>query len=118
MDSVTSPPGLSTTIERIFLELADVARPIVGDDQLGRFLGEAVEALALLGRHGVEESFGQLAHILSAPAQGRHLDRDDMQPVVKVLTEAGGLDLGQRILVGGAHEAHVDQLQRAASGPG
>ena len=40
-----------------------------------------------------------------------------MQPVEEVGAEASGLDLGERIAVGGADDAHVDPLQFAAADP-
>ena len=43
------------------------------------------------------------------------MDRQDVQPVEQVGAEAPGLDLGERIAIGGADDAHVDPLQLAAA---
>ncbi len=49
----------------------------------------------------------QLRHVLPPLTQGRHADRYDGEPVIQVLAEAPGRDLGLQVAVGGGDDAHV-----------
>src|ERR1700761_3505111 len=77
--------------------------------------GEALEIGAFLFVELGEEVAGDEQDVLVALAQGRQLDRDDVQPVVEILAEAPGLDLGQGIAVGGADDADIDLLGDVAA---
>ena len=47
-------------------------------------------------------------HIISSFAQGRHVDRENTQPIVQVLAELSFLYRGEQIAVGRGDHAHVD----------
>lgn len=96
------------------LELADVAGPGIGPEYLFHIGVEAAEALALLGGVIEQELMGDRQDVVLPLAQ-RQVDRDDVQPVVKVLAEAALLDLAQRVAVGSTQDAQVDLVQLGAA---
>ena len=71
------------------LELAHVARPVVGGQQRRGVVGEAADALALLGAEAGEEAARQIGNVGGARAQRRNGDREDVEAVEQVLAEAG-----------------------------
>src|SRR5512135_3719297 len=77
------------------LELADVAGPLAARervDQRGieRDVAEA-ELLAVAAR----ELLGERRDVVLALAQRRHDELDDREPVVEILAERAGLDVGR-----------------------
>src|SRR5580658_3926027 len=90
------------------LELADVARPGVGR--------EDVEGLRLDTRHVLLEALVELAekvldeqrNVPGSLAQRRQPDGDDVEAIVEVLTEDARADEFLQVAVGCGHEAHVD----------
>ena len=92
------------------LQLADVAGPAVGAEQLLR-LGRQPD-----GRDHVlvGEIQGELAEqqvdVALALAQGRHGDRNRAEPVIEVFAELAVADGVQEVDVGGGHHAHVGLL--------
>ena len=99
--------------EHRVLELADVARPVVGGEQRQRLGGNAADALALLGAEAGEKAPGEIGHVAGAGAQRRNRDREDVEPVEQVLAEAARLHEFDQVLVGRRDQADVD-LDRAA----
>ena len=57
-----------------------------------------------------EKMARQVENVVPAVAQRRHVETDDVQPIVEVLAEAPGHDLGGEIPIGGGDDAHVDAL--------
>ena len=94
------------------LELAHVARPVVGLQERAR-LGRDRRALAapVLRR----EVLGEERHVLAPVAQRRDPDRDDVEPVVEVLAELAGLHRRLEVAVrrGDHPRVHRDRLVRA-----
>ena len=76
------------------VELADVARPAVGEQRLHRRGLEARDALAVALGVALQEVPGQQRDVLPPLAQRRHVDLDRVQAEEKVLAEAPGRDLG------------------------
>ena len=93
------------------LELADVAGPVVRLQVPHRALGDPENGPAQLAAVLLHEVLHEPRDVLSPLAQGRHRDREDVEPVPEVLAEAAGLHLLVQPAVGGGHEAHV-RLQR------
>ena len=89
-------------------EFAHVARPgVFGQQRLG------------LGREGFGRGLGGLGvlaqevprqrwDVFAALAQRRHLDLDDVEPVVEVLAEQALADEADEVFVGGGDNAHAD----------
>ena len=71
-----------------------------------------MELAALFLGEAEQGGFGDLDHVLAAVAQGRHVDRHDVEAVVEVLAEMAAADGVERVAVGGADDADVD-LARA-----
>ena len=90
------------------LKLADVARPAVGLEGGNRVVGEALDRLARLVNHAVQEVPGQERDVGNPLAQRRQLDVDHVDPVEEVLAESTlGDQLGQ-VIVGGQDHPGVD----------
>ena len=71
-------------------------------------LSVRLEFAALLAADLVHQEAGEVGDVLHALAQGGQVDRHHVEPVVEVLAEAPGLDLGFEVAVGGGDDAHVD----------
>ena len=109
---MTKPPVLDLDDEalHLVLQLAHVARPVVGLEELHRLLREARRGLAELGRVALEEVLGEERDVLAALAQRRHADGEDLEAVVEVLAEAPLGDLLLEVAVRRRDDAHVDAL--------
>ena len=77
--------------EHRVLELAHVARPVVGGEHGDRLRGQAADALALLGGEAGDEPAREIGDVGAAHAQRRDQDREDVEPVVQVLAEQAAL---------------------------
>jgi hypothetical protein len=103
------------------LQLAHVARPVVGAQDRQRVVGESPEAPALLPREALEEDISEKRDILSALAQRRQVHRQDVEAVIEVGSQPPGFDLDRRIAVRGADNPHVDlarpRIADALNGP-
>src|SRR5262249_24276435 len=91
----------------LVLQLAHVARPVVGDQPLHGGRLEAVDALAVALRRRRQEPVGEQRNVVAALAQEREADRKRGDPVVEILTEAPLLDLVAQVAVGRRDHAHV-----------
>ena len=90
------------------LELAHVARPLVAQELIGGARGEARD-LALHPQRRVREQHpGERQDVVPALAQRRHVQLDDLEPVVEVLPEGAARDAVGEVAVGGGQDAHVD----------
>src|SRR5262245_7085977 len=88
-------------------QLADVAGPVVGQEVAERLARERLRPLAVLGAELRDEVAHVGGDIVLARAQGRHLDRDDVEPIVEVFAELALADQGGQVPVGGGDHAHV-----------
>ena len=89
-------------------QLAHVARPGIGVEGLPRLGVEALELLAVLLGELAQEGHGEQGDVVAPLAQGRHVDVDDVEPVVEVLAEGSLADLLLEVAVGRGDDAHVD----------
>ena len=97
------------------LELADVARPVVVDQQPERALRELADLLADLLRQALDEGVGEQGDVLAALAQGRDADVDHVEPVEQVVAERAGRDRLLEVDPRGRDHPHVDAHLLAAA---
>ncbi|EWS52847.1 hypothetical protein X551_04363 [Methylibium sp. T29] len=97
------------------LELADVARPVVGQHRVDRAAGEAAHAPAVALVELVQEVVHEHRDVLAPLAQRRHPHRQHVEAEEQVLAEAAGLDLLAQVQVAGRHHAHVDLARLRAA---
>ena len=76
---------------------------------------EALDGLVVLQGEALHEVVREDHHVPATQAQGRHLDVHDVQPVVQVLPEASGLDVGGEVAVGRRDDADVHTFTAAAA---
>ena len=82
------------------LELAHVARPVVGREQRQRLGRQAADALALLGAEAGEEAAREIGNVAGAGAKRRNRDREDVEAIEQVLAELAALHQFDQVLVG------------------
>jgi hypothetical protein len=97
------------------LQLAHVAGPAVGVEQLQRLGRQRRRRAPLAPRQLGQEVRHQDRHVLAPLAQRRQVHGDDVDAEVEVLAEAPGLHLFVEVLVRRAHQAHVDPDRFAAA---
>jgi len=96
-------------------QLADVARPRLGDEASRRRLVEARRG-PTVGEPG-EEGLGDRHDVLGAIAKGGQADREDGQAMVEVLSERALSDHRPQVSVGRGDPAHVHVDGGAAAEP-
>ena len=98
-------------------QLAHVAWPGVMADCLLGIMGEtqwfAAHACVLTDQKGL----GDLDHVVTALAQRRQLQGDDVQAVIEVFAKLAGLGQGLEVAVSGSDQAHVDLLRLHRADP-
>ena len=57
----------------------------------------------------------EVRNVLLVLAQGRQRDLHHLQPVVEILAETPGVDLGQEVAIGGGNDAHIHRQQLRAA---
>ena len=99
------------------LKLADIPGPRVDEEPPHRRLVDAfnllVQPLVVL----LDEVQGEGGDVGCAVAQRGQADGDHREPVVEVLAEAAGLDLGVEVPVGGGNQPHVHPCGLDAADP-
>src|SRR5512141_980387 len=90
------------------LELADVALPGEGRHGLERVRGEGPRPEIVLLGEGPREIIDEKRDVLFPLAQGRRIQRDDVQAEEEVLPEPPLLDLLPEVLVGRGDDPDVD----------
>src|SRR5215472_11426410 len=94
-------------LHRVF-ELSYVPRPLIRFQLAHRFRRDSLNRLL----HGLAKPFQEMSrqqrNILATLAQGRNLDRNHAEPVVKVLAEAPFRNLLFKILIRRRNNAHID----------
>ena len=101
----------------VVLQLADVARPVVVAEQPHRLGVDPPHLAAVLLGVALQEELDQRRDVLAALAQGRQVDRHDVEPVVQVLAEPAGLDLVEQVAVGRGDDPGVDLLGVGVADP-
>ena len=74
------------------LELADVARPVIGRRSFRSGRGDRGDLLAVRGVNSLRKWSIEQGDVLAALAEGGQLDRDDLQAVIQVLAKVAGGD--------------------------
>src|SRR3989475_895322 len=90
------------------LQLADVARPGVGEEAAIRLGGDRVDRPRVLGGVALEEGAHQDRNVLAPLAQRRHRDRHRVDPEVEILAERAIPDRDLRAAVGRGDQSKVD----------
>lgn len=88
-------------------QLAHIARPAVGKQHPGRILAKPQQRPAFFLAESLQKALCEDEDIHPSFAQGRQVQRDDVQAVVEVFTETSGRDFAFQIPVGGGHDAHI-----------
>lgn len=97
------------------LQLADIAWPVICEQDTFGVRGEVAEGAAFLVGIGAQKMQGDRQYVVLAITQRWQVQRDDMQAVEKVFAKTAFLDLVARIAVGRADEAHIDFFQPAGT---
>ena len=100
--------------QRIF-QLADITRPVMGDQRVHDLGRDPADTLADLPVDALEKMLGQRPDVVAAIAQGRQADIDDMQAVIQILAEFPRLDPCRQIGIGRGDEAGVAAHRLAAA---
>jgi hypothetical protein len=87
-------------------QLTHVAGPTVSTKALQRARAQAT--LTYLGLHLGQEVQRQRRNVGRASPERRHLEHQSMNPVEEIGSEAPAPHLGTQVIVGRAHESHVD----------
>ena len=100
------------------LQLADVARPGIGD-RAGACVSGLIPSnrLPILRGELVEEELRQQRDVLRPLAERRELDREDAEAVVQVLAERLLADGLEQVAIGGGDDPDVDLHRRRAADP-
>ena len=99
------------------LQLTDVARPVVGLQQIQRLLVNRADGLARPGGVAVHEVFDEHQDVVLAFSKGRHLDGEHVEPIEQVLSEASIRHRGAEITIGRGDDTHVNADRLRASDP-
>ena len=97
------------------LQLANITRPAVLFKSRQGGIVDVLVGNAVRYAVGSEKVFAQERDIAETFAQRRKLDRDDVDPVVKIFAEAPGTCHLLKIFVGSADQTKIDLAQRAAA---
>ncbi len=101
-------------IDRV-LELADVAGPVELRQIRHRLAADAGHRAVLLGGKARQEMPQQMRNVVAPRPQGRHRQRQHVQPVEQVLAEMPFLDPLEQPAVGRRDDADVDLDRLAAA---
>ena len=99
------------------LQLADVARPIVGEERVERSRSQQADRLVVALRILLHEMVHQRRDVPFAPAQRRHDHGDHVEAVEQLVSEAPRLHLLREVAVGGGDHAHVHLERLGATHP-
>ena len=89
------------------LELAHIARPVVAENQMARFVGDAANRFAEAAIVAFDEEVDERKDVFLAIAQRRNEDRDDGEAVVQILAELAFAHCFFEVAIGGGDDAHV-----------
>src|SRR5450759_4887366 len=74
------------SLDRVF-QLADVPRPIVGQDPVPRLVLELEDLLSVLRREPLQKLVGQQLNVLGAATKGGQVDLHDGQSIVEIFAQ-------------------------------
>jgi hypothetical protein len=89
------------------LQFTHIAGPVVRDRSRHAAFGEPPAFEAMFLGEAFKKVVRQDFDIPGAVAQGRHLDREDIEAIVKILAELALLDRLQQVAVRGGQNAHI-----------
>src|SRR4029453_9264447 len=98
-------------------ELADIAGPVVRDQEAQRSLVHPADLPLVLAVELLHEGLDEERDVLAPGAQRGQGEREDVEPVVQILAKAAVLEAARGLLVGGGEHAHVHLDLRAAADP-
>lgn len=96
-------------------QFAHVTRPLHAAEQAQRFRRNAVNVAPETAGNFKGEGLHQQGNILRPLAQGRQVDREDVQPIVEIAAKLAIGDHLLKIAVGGGDQAHVGMNQLIAA---
>jgi hypothetical protein len=96
-------------------ELANIAGPRITDEQLERVWIESGQRLTLFGGVSLEEVRREPYDVFSSLAKRRKPNREDVQPIVQVTTEAAFIDSAYEIGICGREHPDIDGLVLVAA---
>src|SRR6266566_2910658 len=97
------------------LELAHVARPVVGREPLQGLLLDIADGLPRLLCEAVDQVLDQDRNVVGAFAQRRQADGEDVQPIEQILPEPAALHRGLEIAVARREHTHVHHNRMTAA---
>ena len=97
------------------LQLTDIALPIMRAQALQRFRGDLLDGNLFVAAALLDKMQDQQPDVGAALAQRRDVSRNDVQPIVEILSKLAFLDhRGQIAVSGGDHaQVHVDGFRAA-----
>ncbi len=98
-------------------QLADIARPGITADEIQAIGVQALARQAVLMTEPLQGGLSQFLGVALALAQGRHAQRQHVQPVQQVLAELSGPSQLIEIGVAGHQHADIHLTQTAATDP-
>src|SRR4029077_7308174 len=90
------------------LQLADVSRPRMGTERLPRLARDHIDAAIQAAGKLADEVIDECVDVLRPLPEGRHRDREDVQAVVQIVTEAALFDHPGEVPVRGGDQTDVD----------
>ena len=88
-------------------QFAQISRPTVVSDGLLGCSGKALDLLAALAREETQIIPRDFFQVRCPFAQGRHVERDDVEPVEEVFAESTGGDRLLQVSIRGGDQPHV-----------
>ncbi|MCY1162878.1 hypothetical protein D9M73_27030 [compost metagenome] len=86
-------------VKRVASQLLQHRRGQHGDGAKTRFMANPCQ-----------QGFTEFRQVFPAFTQGGHTNHDDIEAVIQVLAKTSGLDFGPKLLVCGAHNAHIHRI--------
>ena len=90
------------------LQLADVARPLIGLKEVLKLVGQLALRPVVAPRIAVDEELCELRNLGAPLAQRRHRHLDHLQAIVKIFAELTVLEHDFEVAVRRRDDAHVD----------
>ena len=106
-DACAGPGEYHCTFDGV-LQFPDVSGPVVVHQDPERVLVDGFHRLPVLAAEAGQEVVGQQRDVILPVAQRRHVQSDDLEAVVEVLSEPAFPDRQLQVHVGGGHDSHVD----------
>jgi hypothetical protein len=94
-------------LDRVF-ELSHVPRPRIDQQVLKRIVAEPLHISIVFFRILAQECVRQDRDIASSHAQRRHVELNDLEPVVEILAEPAFVDELLEVAIGRGYHTHVD----------